>query len=86
MSREQRTENREQRAENREQLNSLLLAPCSLLPIIDLQWFSDDDDEDAPGKNLEPTETKLRKLREEGQVAKSQELVGALGLFFPAIV
>jgi len=58
----------------------------SLLPMIDLQWFADDNDEDAPGKNIDPTEYKLRKLREEGQVAKSQELIGAVGLFLPALV
>ncbi|MDR2542505.1 MAG: flagellar biosynthesis protein FlhB [Treponema sp.] len=55
--------------------------------LIDLQWFSDDDnDENAPGKTIDPTEHKIRKLREEGQVAKSQELSGAIGLFLPALV
>jgi len=52
---------------------------------ISLQWFADDD-EDAPGKTEEPTEHKLSRLREEGQVVKSQELVGALGLFLPAVL
>jgi len=56
------------------------------LPIIDLQWFADSDDEDAPGKTEPPSEYKLRKLREEGQIAKSQELVGAIGLLLPAIL
>jgi flagellar biosynthetic protein FlhB len=51
---------------------------------IHLQWFSDDND--ADGKTEEPTEHKLRKLREEGQVAKSQELVSALTLFLPALM
>jgi flagellar biosynthetic protein FlhB len=60
-----------------------LLTNCSLL--IDLQWFADDD-EDAPGKTEQPTEHKLQRLREEGQVVKSQELVGALGLFLPALL
>jgi flagellar biosynthetic protein FlhB len=54
--------------------------------IIDLQWFSDSDDEDAPGKTEQPTEQKLKRLREEGQVVKSQELVGAIGLLLPALL
>jgi len=54
--------------------------------IIPLQWFSDSDDEDAPGKTEQPTEHKLKRLREEGQVAKSQELVGAIGLLLPAVL
>jgi len=100
VNKEQRTENREQRTINREELtiigeNSRLPTPDSRLPIlvprsyfpINLQWFADDEnDEDAPGKNIDPTEHKLRKLREEGQVAKSQELTGAIGLFLPALV
>jgi flagellar biosynthetic protein FlhB len=56
------------------------------LPIIDLQWFSDSDDEDAPGKTEQPTEHKLKRLREEGQIVKSQELVGAIGLLLPALL
>jgi len=56
-----------------------------LLPVISLQWFADDD-EDAPGKTEQPTEHKLKRLREEGQVVKSQELISALGLFLPALV
>jgi len=97
---EQRAMNKEQRTMNSEQLHvigisSLLPTPYSLLPIlaprssfpINLQWFSDDDnDEDAPGKNFDPTEHKLKTLREEGQVAKSQELTGAIGLFLTALV
>jgi flagellar biosynthetic protein FlhB len=65
-----------------------LLTPYSLIPsgIIHLQWFSDDNDEDAPGKTEQPTEHKLKRLREEGQVVKSQELVGAIGLFMPALL
>ena len=52
---------------------------------IHLQWFS--DDAEAEGKTEQPTEHKLRKLRdEEGQVPKSQELTGAVTLFLPAIV
>jgi flagellar biosynthetic protein FlhB len=88
-SREQRTESREQRAKSKEQdVFSLLFAPCSrtfgsMFFEIDLQWFSDDDD--APGKTEQPTEHKLRRLREEGQVVKSQELIAAIGLFLPAL-
>jgi len=52
---------------------------------ISLQWFSDDD-EDAPGKTEQPTDHKLKSLREEGQVVKSQELISALGLFLPALL
>jgi len=51
---------------------------------IHLQWFADDDE--TPGKTEEPTEHKLQRLREEGQVVKSQELVGAIGLFLPAMI
>ncbi|MDR1837149.1 MAG: flagellar biosynthesis protein FlhB [Treponema sp.] len=60
---------------------SLFISHCSL--IIDLQWFADDD---TPGRTEEPTEHKLQRLREEGQVVKSQELVSALGLFLPALL
>jgi len=56
------------------------------LPIIDLQWFADSDDEDAPGKTEPPSEQKLKRLREEGQVVKSQDLVGAVGLLLPALL
>jgi len=52
---------------------------------IHLQWFS--DDAEAEGKTEQPTEHKLRKLREEeGQVPKSQELSGAVTLFLPALL
>jgi len=54
--------------------------------IIDLQWFADSNDEDAPGKTEQPTEHKLKRLREEGQLVKSQELVGAIGLLLPALL
>jgi flagellar biosynthetic protein FlhB len=49
--------------------------------IIDLQWFAAEDE----GRTFEPTETTYRKAREEGRVAKSQELIAALGLLFPAL-
>ncbi|MDR3356861.1 MAG: flagellar biosynthesis protein FlhB [Spirochaetaceae bacterium] len=52
--------------------------PCR----IDLQWFAAEDE----GRTEEPTETKIRKAREEeGRVAKSQDLVGAIGLLIPAL-
>ena len=50
---------------------------------IDLQWFAAEDE----GRTEEPSEHKIRKAREdEGRVAKSQELISALGLLFPALV
>jgi flagellar biosynthetic protein FlhB len=49
---------------------------------IGLQWFAAEDE----GRTEEPTETKLRKAREEeGRVAKSQDLVAAIGLLIPAL-
>jgi len=48
---------------------------------IDLQWFAAEDE----GRTEDPTEYKIRKAREEGRVAKSQELVGALVLLLPAL-
>jgi flagellar biosynthetic protein FlhB len=53
--------------------------------LIDLQWFADDDAE-ASGRTEEPTDIKLQRLREEGQVVKSQELISALSLFLPALM
>jgi flagellar biosynthetic protein FlhB len=59
-------------------------APSSLAAAaaVHLQWFADENAE-AQGRTEEPTEHKLRRLREEGQVVKSQELISALGLFSP---
>jgi flagellar biosynthetic protein FlhB len=55
----------------------------NLAALIDLQWFSEEDE----GRTEEPTEEKLRRTREEeGRVAKSQELIGAVGLLFPALI
>ncbi len=48
---------------------------------IDLQWFAAEDE----GRTEEPSEYKLRKAREEGRVAKSQELNGALVLIFTVV-
>ncbi|MDR0494894.1 MAG: flagellar biosynthesis protein FlhB [Treponema sp.] len=56
----------------------------SPVPIIPLQWFS--DDAETEGRTEQPTEHKLRRLREEGQMPKSQELVGAVTLFLPALM
>ncbi len=52
-----------------------------LLPVIDLQWFAAEDE----GRTEDPTEFKIRKAREEGRVAKSQELNGALVLLLPTL-
>jgi flagellar biosynthetic protein FlhB len=49
---------------------------------MDLQWFAAEDE----GRTFEPTEATYRRAREEGRVAKSQELIAALGLLLPAIV
>jgi flagellar biosynthetic protein FlhB len=84
MSNEQLAISNEQLAmsNDSEQHSSLLIAHSSLL--IHLQWFS--DDAEAEGRTEQPTEHKLRRLREEGQVPKSQELVGAVTLFLPALM
>ena len=63
---------------------SLLTTKRSSAANIHLQWFSDESE--APERTLEPTEYKLQRLREEGQVVKSQELVSALGLLLPAVL
>jgi flagellar biosynthetic protein FlhB len=49
-----------------------------------LQWFSDSADEE--GRTEQPTEHKIQRLREEGQVSKSQELISAVTLFLPALL
>lgn len=49
---------------------------------VHLQWFAAEDE----GRTEEPSEYKIRKAREEGRVAKSQELNGAIGLLIPAAV
>jgi flagellar biosynthetic protein FlhB len=49
---------------------------------IDLQWFAAEDE----GRTQDPTEVTYRKAREEGRVAKSQELISALGLLLPGVV
>jgi len=49
---------------------------------MDLQWFAAEDE----GRTFEPTEATYRRAREEGRVAKSQELTAAIGLLLPAIL
>ena len=61
------------------QIDDSLQTACK----IDLQWFAAEDE----GRTEEPSEFKIRKAREEeGKVAKSQELISALGLLLPALV
>ena len=48
---------------------------------MDLQWFAAEDE----GRTFEPTDVTYRRAREEGRVAKSQELISALGLLLPAV-
>jgi flagellar biosynthesis protein FlhB len=48
---------------------------------VHLQWFAPEDE----GKTEEPTEYRIRKEREEGRVAKSPDLVGAIGLLLTAL-
>jgi flagellar biosynthetic protein FlhB len=64
-----------------EQLLAMDLQCMSGAIAMDLQWFAAEDE----GRTEEPTEYKIRKAREEGRVAKSQELITALGLLFPAV-
>ncbi len=52
-----------------------------LYRLIDLQWFAAEDE----GRTEDPTEFKIRKAREEGRVAKSQELNGAIVLLLPVL-
>ena len=47
-----------------------------------LQWFAAPEEE---GRTEEPTEHKISKSREEGKVAKSQDVTGAIILLFTAI-
>lgn len=59
-------------------------AAGSLAPLwerIDLQWFAAEDE----GRTEDPTEYKIRKAREEGRVAKSQELNQAIVLLLPIL-
>lgn len=56
--------------------------PESLMPPIHLQWFASAEDE---GRTEAPSDLKLRKAREEGRIAKSQELTGGLVLLLPVL-
>ena len=51
--------------------------------LIDLQWFASAEEE---GRTEKPSERKLKKAKEEGQIPKSPELSGALVLLFPVLV
>jgi flagellar biosynthetic protein FlhB len=51
------------------------------LAAMDLQWFAAEDE----GRTEDPTEHKIRKAREEGKVAKSQDLSGAIVLLFSIV-
>jgi len=52
------------------------------LDYFDLQWFASAEEE---GRTEKASEHKLRKAREEGRVAKSQEISAALVMLFPVI-
>ena len=52
------------------------------LGFFDLQWFASAEEE---GRTEKASEHKLRKAREEGRVAKSQEISAALVMLFPVI-
>ena len=48
---------------------------------VHLQWFAPEDE----GRTEDPTEHKIKKAREEGKVAKSNEFTSALVLLFPIL-
>ncbi len=50
------------------------------LEVMHLQWFAAEDE----GRTEEPTEHKIRKAREDGKVAKSQDVTQAIVLIFTA--
>ena len=52
-------------------------AACNM----DLQWFAAEDE----GRTFDPTDITYRKAREEGRVAKSKELIAAIGLLLPSV-
>jgi flagellar biosynthesis protein FlhB len=51
------------------------------LAVVHLQWFAAEDE----GRTEEPTEHKIRKAREEGKVAKSQDVSSSVVLLFTVI-
>ncbi len=59
----------------------LPVSGSQLLPMLDLQWFAAEDE----GRTEDPTEYKIRKAREEGRVAKSQDLNAAIVLLLPVL-
>ena len=61
--------------------DALYLSVSPSFPAIDLQWFAAEDE----GRTEDPTEFKIRKAREEGRIAKSQELNGAIVLLLPVL-
>ena len=52
-----------------------------LLATMHLQWFAAEDE----GRTEEPTEHKIQKAREEGKVAKSQDVTSAIVLLFSVV-
>ncbi|MBN2655464.1 MAG: flagellar biosynthesis protein FlhB [Spirochaetales bacterium] len=52
-----------------------------LLPDMDLQWFAAEEE----GRTEDPTEQKKKKAREDGKVAKTQELTASLVMLFPLV-
>ena len=73
-----RTEGSREWGVGNEERRDLYLAAINM----DLQWFATPEEE---GRTHEPTEVTYRKAREEGRVAKSQDIIAALGLLLPAI-
>jgi len=49
---------------------------------MDMQWFASPEDE---GRTHDPTEATYRRAREEGRVAKSQDVNSAIGLLLPGL-
>ena len=54
---------------------------ATALAAVHLQWFAAEDE----GRTEEPTEHKIRKAREEGKVAKSQDVSGSIVLLFTVV-
>ncbi len=53
----------------------------AVLAAVHLQWFAAEDE----GRTEEPTEHKIRKAREEGKVAKSQDVSSSIVLLFTVV-
>ncbi len=54
---------------------------AAVLATVHLQWFAAEDE----GRTEEPTEHKIRKAREEGKVAKSQDVSSSIVLLFTVV-